>query len=81
MKLSDDSKLSAHGVGNGTTLSLVILGPCNIHVQAVDGRMHTVVVPSSEPEVRYYEPVNLSAVSCEQTMLQSLVKCRYLEGL
>ena len=50
MKLNDGSKLSECGISHGTTLNLVMLTPCNIHVQGVDGRMHTITVPSSEPE-------------------------------
>ena len=52
-KLSDGCKLSESGVGHGSTLNLIILPPFNVHVQGVDGRMHVVTVPSSEPEVTF----------------------------
>lgn len=50
-KLSDTCQLSACGIGHGSTLNMVILPPFIVYVQGIDGRMHTLTVPSSEPEV------------------------------
>ena len=51
MKLPDESKLAESGVQDGATISLIMLPPFELYVQGTDQRMHTVVVPSSEPEV------------------------------
>lgn len=42
---------SCAGLRSGATLLMVVLQPCELYVRGVDGRMHTVVVPSSEPKV------------------------------
>ena len=39
------------GLRSGATLLMVVLPPFEIYVQDVDGKMYTIVVPSSEPEV------------------------------
>ena len=39
------------GLRSGATLLMVVLPPFEIYVQGVDGKMYTIVVPSSEPEV------------------------------
>ena len=49
--LQDGSKLSELGVHDGMTVYIVVLLPCNIYIQGVDGRMHTITVPSCEPKV------------------------------
>lgn len=54
IKVDDNSKLSDCGIRNGTILNLVILIPFEIYMQGVDGRMHTLTVPSSEPDVRSF---------------------------
>ena len=51
IKLQDDAKLIDCGVQNGSTISLIMLPPFELYIQGIDQRMHTVVVPSSEPEV------------------------------
>ena len=52
MKLQDDSaKLTDVGVQDGSCISLIMLPPFELYVQGTDQTMHTVVVPSSEPEV------------------------------
>ena len=71
-KLQDpDAKLSECGVQNGCTISLIMLPPFELYVQGTDHRMHTVVVPSSEPEVsihdgnhNYYNIVRGALVHC-----------------
>ena len=52
VKLDGDAKLCDCGVEDGSTISLIMLPPFELYVQGTDQRMHTVVVPSSEPEVR-----------------------------
>ena len=51
VKLLDECKLVESGVQDGSTISLIMLPPFELYVQGTDQRMHTVVVPSSEPEV------------------------------
>lgn len=51
IKLDGDAKLCECGVEDGSTISLIMLPPFELYVQGTDQRMHTVVVPSSEPEV------------------------------
>ena len=51
VKLDGDAKLCDCGVEDGSTISLIMLPPFELYVQGTDQRMHTVVVPSSEPEV------------------------------
>ena len=51
-KLQDPgAKLNECGVYDGCTISLIMLPPFELYIQGTDQRMHTVVVPSSEPEV------------------------------
>ena len=52
IKLEGDGKLTELGVEDGSTISLIMLPPFELYVQGTDQRMHTVMVPSSEPEVR-----------------------------
>ena len=42
---------SCAGLRSGATLLMVVLQLCELYVRGVDGRMHTIVVPSSEPKV------------------------------
>ena len=39
------------GLRSGATLLMVVLQPFEVYVRGVDGKMYTIVVPSSEPEV------------------------------
>ena len=51
-RLEDGSRLSSYsGVSNGCTLLLVVLIPFDIYVKGIDGQMHTITIPSSEPDV------------------------------
>ena len=51
-RLEDEKTLSSYtGIESGSMLLLLILPPFELYVQGADGRMHTITVPSSEPEV------------------------------
>ena len=51
-RLEDEKRLTSYaGIGNGSVLLLLVLPPFELYVQGADGRMHTITVPSSEPEV------------------------------
>lgn len=50
-KLEDSKTLTQSGLSNGDTVLLIALQPCEIYIQGADQRMHTVTVPTSEPEV------------------------------
>lgn len=39
------------GLRSGATLLMVVLQPFEVYVRGVDGKMYTIMVPSSEPEV------------------------------
>ena len=54
-KLQDKCKLSSYSfLQDGATLFLVRLTPCELYVQDPRARLHTLTVPSSEPEVSSY---------------------------
>ena len=54
-KLEDLKKTLAHyGVTDGSALMLIILERFVLYVIALDGSMHEVEVPSSDPEVRLH---------------------------
>ena len=63
VKLLDECKLAESGVQDGSTISLIMLPPFELYVQGTDQRMHTVVVPSSEPEVGAIGPETKFLVS------------------
>ena len=50
-KLSDSLTLTEASLADGDTVLLVALQPCEIYIQGVDQRMHTITVPASEPDV------------------------------
>lgn len=51
--LQDENRLSSYGgITDGCILLLVALLPFEIYVTGADGRMHTITVKSSQPEVR-----------------------------
>ena len=53
-KLEDLQKTLAHyGVTDGSTLMLIVLERFVLYIIALDGSMHEIEVPSSDPEVRY----------------------------
>lgn len=55
-KLQDQCKLASYPcLKDGATLFLVRLTPCELYVQDSRARLHTLTVPSSEPEVSKYE--------------------------
>ena len=54
-KLEDLKKTLAHyGVTDGSALMLIILERFVLYVIALDGSMHEIEVPSSDPEVRLH---------------------------
>ena len=62
---------SSVGLCSGTTLLMVVLQPCELYVRSVDGRMHTITVPSSEPKVCFTTvwwgvPVHVADVMSDQ---------------
>ena len=51
-KLEDGCKLATYScLRDGATLFLVRLNPCELYVQDAQARLHTLTIPSSEPEV------------------------------
>ena len=51
VKLEDHSKLTDVGICNNTQMLLIVTTPFELYVQDMNGRQHTIIVPSSEPEV------------------------------
>ena len=51
VKLENHSKLTEVGICNNAQLLLIVTTPFELYVQDMNGRQHTIIVPSSEPEV------------------------------
>lgn len=50
--LQDQDTLSSYnGITDGSVVLLIVLLPFEIYVKGVDGRLHTITVKSSEPDV------------------------------
>ena len=63
-KLEDLQKtLTSYGVTDGSTLMLIILERFSLYVIGLDGGMHEVEIPSSDPEVRLYIYIVCMAIS------------------
>lgn len=51
-RLQDEHTLSSYnGITDGSVVLLVVLLPFEIYVKGADGRIHTITVKSSEPDV------------------------------
>ena len=50
--LQDKDMLSSYaGITDGSVVLLIVLLPFEIYVKGVDGRIHTITVKSSDPDV------------------------------
>ncbi len=51
MKLDDNKTLVEAGLSDNSTISLIVMSPFELYIQDMNGRQHTIIVPSSVPEV------------------------------
>ena len=49
--MADEAQLCNYGIENGSTVSLMILVPFILYIQGRDGKLHTITIPSNDPEV------------------------------
>jgi len=76
-RLEDEKRLSSYvGIGNGSVLLLLVLPPFELYVQGADRSMHTITVPSSEPEVG----LNYSQLCVEMCVLVGAVQQAHIHS-
>ncbi len=51
MKLEDNKTIVEADLCNNSSVLLIVMTPFELYIQDMNGRQHTITVPSSEPEV------------------------------
>ncbi len=61
MKLEDNKTIVEADLCNNSSVSLIVMTPFELYIQDMNGRQHTIVIPSSKPEVCMH--VNFELIS------------------